>query len=137
MILVDSSVWIAYYRPEGSEELKNIVKEAISLDLVAVNGIIIVEVLSGISKETEVKKVGSDFKGFHYLSLSVEDFFEASSLGSSFRKKGLTVPATDLLIATSAISARTTLYHLDSHFDQIAKYASLKVKNLTGQAGSA
>lgn len=130
MILVDSSVWIDYYRPEGIEGLKNIVKEAISSDLVAVNGVIIVEVLSGISKEAQFRQVGSDFKGFHYLSLSEEDFFEASSLGSSLRKKGVTVPPTDLVIAASAMKAGNTLYHLDSHFDLIAEHTSLKVGNL-------
>jgi len=131
MILVDSSAWIAYYRPDGSERLKNIIKRAISSDLVAINGIIIVEVLSGISKEGELKKVRSDFRGFHYLSLLEETFFDASSLGSSLRKKGITVPATDLIIAVSAIKAMGTLYHLDSHFDLMAEHIPLRGKNLT------
>lgn len=132
MILIDSSVWVAYYRTEGSERLKNVVKEAIHSDLVFVNRIVIVEVLSGISKEGEFKKVKSDFKGFHNLSLSEEDFFYASSLGSSLRAKGVTIPSTDLIIATSAIMAKCILYHLDSHFDIIAGHnPSLKVRNLS------
>jgi predicted nucleic acid-binding protein len=131
MILVDSSVWIAYYRPEGSVGLKNVIKEAIFNDLVSVNGIIIVEVLSGISKVGEFKKVRSDFRGFHHLSLPEEDFFEASSLGSSLRREGVTVPSTDLIIALSAIKAKNSLYHLDNHFDLIAEHSPLEVKNLT------
>ncbi|MFQ5902009.1 MAG: PIN domain nuclease [Thermodesulfobacteriota bacterium] len=130
MILVDSSVWIAYYRPEGSEGLKNVIKEAISSDLVSVNGIIIVEVLSGISKKGEFKKVRSDFRGFHLISLSNESFFEVSSLGSSLRRKGVTVPSTDLIIAASAVRTRSTLYHLDSHFDLMAEHTPLEVRNL-------
>lgn len=131
MILVDSSVWIAYYRPEGSAGLKNVIKEAILNDLVSVNGIVVVEVLSGISKVGEFKKVSSDFKGFHHLSLPEEDFFEASSLGSSLRREGVTVPSTVLIIALSAIKAQSTLYHLDSHFDLIARHTPLEVKNIT------
>lgn len=131
MILVDSSVWIAYYRPEGGKELKNVIKEAIANDFVAVNGIIAVEVLSGISKEGEFKKVKSDLSGFHSIPLPDESFFLASSLGSSLRRKGVTVPATDLIIAASAIKTKYTLYHLDNHFDLIAKHSPLKVRNLS------
>lgn len=131
MILVDSSVWIPYYRPEGSKKLKDIIKEVIQSDLVAVNGIVIAEILSGISKENDFKKVGSHFKGFHYLALSEDDFFEASLLGSFLRKKGITVPTTDLIISASSIKSESVLYHLDSHFDLISKHTALKVKNLT------
>lgn len=131
MILVDSSVWISYYHPEGSKRLKDIIKEAINSDLVACNGIVIVEILSGISKEGDFKKISSYFKGFHYLSLSEDDFFEASSLGSFLRKKGVTVPTTDLIISASSIKSESVLYHLDSHFDLISKHSALKVKNLT------
>lgn len=131
MILVDSSVWIPYYRADGMKKIQDTVKKAISLDLVAINGIIVVEILSGISKNTEFNKVSSDFKGFHYVSLSMHDFFEASLLGSSLRSKGLTIPATDLMIAISAIKNGNMLYHLDSHFDLIAKHTSLKSANLS------
>ncbi len=131
MNLVDSSAWISYYRSGGSEKLKNLIKDVISIDHVVVNGVIVVEVLSGISKEGEFQKVRSDFGGFHFESLSDADFFEASALGSSLRRKGVTVPATDLIIATSALKAGHTLYHLDNHFDLIAKHAPLKVRNLS------
>lgn len=130
MILVDSSAWITYYRREGSEDIKGLIIEAISADGVAINGVIAVEVLSGISRDKEFKKVDSDFKGFHWFPLVEETFSEASSLGSSLRKKGITIPSTDLIIAASAISSGSTLFHLDSHFDMIAKHTDLKVRNL-------
>lgn len=129
MILVDSSVWIYYYRPSGPEKIKETIKEAISSDLVAINGIISVEILSGISKKEDFNKVSSDFKGFHFLSLDEEIFVDASALGSSLRRKGITIPATDLIIASSAIKADCTIYHIDSHFDTLADHVSLKAIN--------
>lgn len=129
MILVDSSVWIYYYHPSGPEKIKETVKQAISSDLVAINEIILVEILSGISKKDDFKKVSSDFKGFHFLSLDEEIFGEASALGSSLRRKGITIPATDLIIASSALKADCTLYHIDSHFDTLAAHVSLKATN--------
>ncbi|RMG71225.1 MAG: PIN domain nuclease [Nitrospirae bacterium] len=130
MILVDSSVFIEYYRADGSDKIKDVIKEAIYHDLVAINGIIMVEVLSGISHKSDFEKVKSDFKGFHFLPLSEKEFIDASLLGSKLRAKGKTVPSTDLIIASSAINNDAVLYHLDKHFDIIAKYSSLKSERM-------
>ncbi|NOX20371.1 MAG: PIN domain nuclease [Nitrospirae bacterium] len=130
MILVDSSVWISYFRADGSEKIRSIIKDAIYNDLVAVNGIIIVEVLSGISRKNEYEKVKSDFKGFHFLNLSEKDFLDASLIGTNLRKKGITIPPTDLIIAASSINNGAILYHLDKHFDLISKHTKLQCKNL-------
>jgi len=131
MILVDSSVWISYYRPEGKRRLKEVIKEAISHNLVVTNGLIIVEVLSGISKEQDYIRVKSHFEGFHYLPLTEEDFYEASLLGSSLRRNGLIVPPTDIIIALSAIKNQAMLYHSDRHFELIARYVPLRTRQLT------
>lgn len=128
--MADSSVWIYYYRPSGPQKIREIIQEAIASDLVATNGIILVEILSGISKEKDFKTVHSDFKGFHRLTLDEEIFADASALGSSLRRKGITVPATDLIIASSALKADCTLYHINSHFDSIAAFIPLKATNL-------
>jgi hypothetical protein len=130
MILVDSSVWISYYRPEGRRRLKEVVKEAISHNLVATNGIIIVEVLNGISREQDYRRVKSHLEGFHYLPLTEEDFYEASLLGSSLRRNGVSIPPTDIIIAFSAIKGNAMLYHLDNHFELIARHIPLKTRML-------
>jgi len=130
MILVDSSVWIYYYHPSGPIKIQELIKEAIFNDLVAINGIIVVEILSGISKDSEYRAVESDFKGFHMLEITGDIFSKAASTGSFLRKRGITVPATDLIIAATAIENSAILYHIDKHFDLIAKHTKLKLKNL-------
>jgi predicted nucleic acid-binding protein len=130
MILIDSSVWISYYRPNAKEKLIGILKEIILADLAAINGIIMTEVLSGISKDKEYNMVLSDFMGLHYLEMIEDVFIKASALGTLIRKKGMTVPPTDLIIAASAINSGCTLYHMDSQFDAITNNAPLKAKNL-------
>ena len=40
------------------------------------------------------------------------------------------MPATDLVIAASAIDSNATLYHLDAHYDQIAQHSTLRAENL-------
>lgn len=129
MILIDSSVWIYYYRSAVAKELKEKVKETIERDLAAINGIIQVEVLSGISRKVDFEKVESDFKGFHFLGLDKDTYKEASMLGSYLRRKGITIPTTDLIVAATAIKAKATIYQIDSHFDIIALHTKLESEN--------
>lgn len=131
MILVDSSVWVCYYRADGDAKIKQIVIDAIDKDLVAINGIIIVEILSGISRKKEFEKVRGDFMGFHILPVQDEIFLKAAVMGSKLRRKGVTVPSTDLIIAASAINSKSILYHIDNHFDMISEHIDLKVRNLS------
>lgn len=130
MILVDSSVWISYYRPSDAKNLHEELHRLIINDMIAVNGIIMVEILSGVTREDDFKKVESDFYGFHILDLNETTFHLASSLGSFLRKKGMSIPATDLIIAASAIQNDCVLYHIDKHFDIVSKHGALKANNL-------
>ena len=109
MILVDSSAWIEFYRPSGDQRVASTVAKVIEEDMVCTNGI---------------------FRAFHWLKFGHNDFDLASKMGFDLRRGGVTVPATDLIIAASAIHADATVYHLDSHFDQIAKNARLKAVHL-------
>ena len=131
MIVVDSSALIEYYRPSGKANVRKAVAQAIKNDQVAVNGIIKAEILAFASGKKEFLKLSSDFDAFHWLSLKKSDFDLASELGRVLRKKGITIPPTDLIIAASAIRAKAALYHVDSHYDQVEKYSRLKTKNLS------
>ncbi|MCL4557264.1 MAG: PIN domain nuclease [Deltaproteobacteria bacterium] len=130
MILVDSSVWIYYYRPGGADRIKDLIIDAITGDEIAVNGIIKVEILNGITEEKDFEKVKSDFDAFVTIALDDPVFMTAGELGSSLRKKGFSIPATDLIIAASALKSGCSLFHIDSHFDTIARYAPLNARNL-------
>lgn len=130
MILVDSSAFIEYYRPSGSLAARRKVAAAIEADQVAVNGIIRVEILAFAPSDIELRKLASDFDAFHRLDLEPRDFDRAVELGFALRRRAITVPTTDLIIAACAIRAGATLYHLDRHFDQIAEVSELQVENL-------
>ena len=69
MILVDSSALIEFYRPKGLPNVRAAVAEAIDADLVAVNGVIQVEILAFSSPRTSFTELLEDFKVFHWLDL--------------------------------------------------------------------
>ncbi|MDD5307721.1 MAG: PIN domain-containing protein [Deltaproteobacteria bacterium] len=133
MILVDSSAFIEFYRPGGIVRARQAVARAIADDEAAVNGVIMAEVLSFAPGADAFARLERDFAAFRWLDLARAEFELACRLGRDLRGKGVSVPATDLVIAASAIRAGAVLYHLDRHYDLVAKASELKARNLTGK----
>ena len=125
MIVVDSSAWIEYYRSGGNPFISNLVEDAIRSDAVGINGIITVEI-AGFAKENERVLIENDFSGLHIIELTAEIFKKAVSICSKLRRNGTTIPATDAIIAASALAAEASVIHLDRHFEQIAEYFPLR-----------
>jgi predicted nucleic acid-binding protein len=130
VIVLDTSVLIEYYRPSGDSGIRAAVAEAIGNDDIAVNGIIQVELLAFAAGEEDRRILVSDFEAFHMLELGREQFDLACDLGFTLRRGGVTVPAIDLVIAASAITARAELAHADNHFDRIAEVSDLEARHL-------
>ena len=127
MKLIDSSAWIEYYRKKGNQECKACVSDAIQNNAAAVNGIICLEILVFTKTQSEYDLVEADFSALHHLELDDRVFQEASKIGFNLRRQGVTIPATDLIIAASAIIADAVLVHLDSHFACIAEHYALRI----------
>ncbi|HSL84398.1 MAG TPA: hypothetical protein VLF66_16615, partial [Thermoanaerobaculia bacterium] len=89
-----------------------------------------VELLAFAAGETERRTLASDFHAFRFLELGREQFDLACDLGFSLRRGGVTVPATDLIIAASAIAAHAELRHVDGHFDRIAEVSDIEARSL-------
>jgi len=58
---------------------------------------------------------------------------KAYDLAFQLRRKGVTIPYTDILIAASALTHEATLLHVDTHFDLVAQFFSLKVESYVGK----
>ena len=132
MILVDSSAWIEFYRASGDPGVAGAVARAIEEDSVCTNGIIQAEIVPFAPDRKSFQQLTDDFKAFHWIEIGRKDFDLAAGMGFDLRRRGVTVPATDLIIAACAIRTGARLYHLDSHFDQIAKHTRLVAVHLKG-----
>ena len=129
MILVDSSVWIEYYRAKGDARYKRWVAEAIRQDQAAVNAVVAAEILTFTRDRGQYETVAADFSAFHWTAVDRTVGLRASDLGFRLRRNGVTVPATDLLIFASALEAGAELMHHDGHFASIAKLAPLSLRS--------
>ncbi len=129
-ILIDSSVWIEYYRPRGPKALQDRVREALARDVVVTTGIIVVEVLQGARTEEAYGILWEDFSGLRWLEPSPQAVQDAARLGFELQRRGTPVPATDLLIASVALQHDSHVWHRDAHFARIAARTRLQAKTV-------
>jgi len=135
VILADSSALIEFYRPNGQPAVQAAVTAAIAEDRLATNGVIQVEVVGFATNKEQRRRLSTDFSAFHWLSLDAEVFALATRLAFDLRRGGLTIPATDLIVAASAISASAELLHVDNHFSLIAAHTALSCRTFTHAVG--
>ena len=127
MKLIDTSAWIEYYRKEGNKDYKAWISRAIQNNEVAVNGIIQLEILVFTKTQSEYHDIFCDFSSFHNLEVNNSVFQKASEIGFDLRRKGITIPASDLIIAASAIVTDSKLIHFDKYYTYIAEYYPLEL----------
>ena len=127
--LIDTSAWILALRKNFAPALKERIDKVLRDNDVFTTGLIVLELLGGVKTELEYKRLKSRLDALDSIATDVALWQNAGELAFQLRRKGVTVPNTDILIAACAIHANATLIHVDRHFDSIAKYSSLKVES--------
>lgn len=128
MILVDSSVWIDYFRGTDTPQVKTL-DGLLGRSRLAVGDLIVAEVLQGVRDEREFNLVRKTFDGFVQVDLAGYDIaVRAAQNVRTLRRLGITVHKTiDAIIATRCIQDRITLLHADRDFIPFAEHLNLKV----------
>ncbi len=129
-ILVDSSLWIEYYRPDGRPQRRSAVREAVVQDLVTTTAMVAIEVLQGATTPDAFEALRDDFCALHWLDVTRRMAERGARIGFDLLRRGQAVPSTDLMIAAAALEHGCQLWHLDEHFERIARVAPLKQKRL-------
>jgi hypothetical protein len=121
-IMVDTSVWIDFFKSGKSSASKLLVKK-LEEDKVCICGIIELELIQGL-KENEKIEVMNCLEILEYIELTKEYYRSAGRTISDLRKKGITVAPADALIATLCIRNNLTLLSFDKdykHFPALNK----------------
>lgn len=129
MIVVDSSVWVAYLRDTGAPEIDRFEELILSGAKIALTDVIWMEILQGIRREEDVASVLDRIGRRPILrTRSVGDFERAAALYRACRRRGETIRRPqDCLIAAVCIRERVALLHADRDFDRIASLGELRV----------
>jgi len=117
-IIVDTSVWIEFLR-NASSPLSLQLQTLLRSGRVFLVGMVLAEILQGIKSKKEADLVKRSMNSLPYLEMDREIFQKAGDLSAELRRKGLTVPLSDLLIATSALHYDCEVLAIDPHFDNV------------------
>ena len=129
MVLVDTSAWIFALKKNFLLPLKEKIDFLLRDGLILTFGMIKLELLGGTKSEKEFARLKNRLDALYEIPADQSLWDEASELAFMLHRKGITVPYTDILIASAALYSKTTLLHADIHFDLIAKHTELKVES--------
>jgi predicted nucleic acid-binding protein len=128
VILVDSSVWIDFFK--GAVTLQTDKLDALlSQELLAIGDLILTEVLQGFADERDFKTALEMLTALPVVELGGEGIaVQAARNFRALRKIGVTARKTiDTIIATRCIESGYELLHNDRDFDPFAKHLGLRV----------
>lgn len=126
VILVDSSVWIDYFR--GTETLQtNLLDVVLDTDLLVIGDLILMEVLQGFGSERNFNRARHLLTSLIVIELGGEAVaIHAARNDRLLRKRGVTVRKTiDTVIATRCIVDGLRLLHNDRDFDPFVTHLGL------------
>jgi predicted nucleic acid-binding protein len=128
MILVDSSVWIDYFRGTWNEQT-DILDTLLSSEPVGVGDLMLAEVLQGFSSERDFNQAKQVLLSLQQVEIGgTELAVQAARNFRTLRLHGVTVRKTiDALIATRCIESDLLLLHSDRDFDAFEKHLGLRV----------
>ena len=134
MILVDSSVWIAYFNGQMNWQ-SDLLDELLQTEPVIIGDLILTEVLQGFRTTRDFNKA-KEFLGFlDFVELGGYQIAVQAALNyRTMRKKGITVRKTiDVIIGTYCIENNVYLLHNDQDFIPMEKYLGLPVVSFPSQ----
>lgn len=92
-------------------------------------GMVRLEVLAGARSPQDWARLVKYLAALPDLRVADEHWDSAANVAFRLRRQGISLPHTDLLIATVAILEEATIVHQDKHFDVLAVRTPLKVES--------
>jgi predicted nucleic acid-binding protein len=128
LILVDSSVWIDYFKGAITAQTEKLDK-VLGQEPLAIGDLILTEVLQGFADERDFNEARRMLTSLTVVQLGGQEIaIQAAKNFRALRVLGVTVRKTiDTMIATWCIESGYDLLHDDQDFDPFAKHLGLRV----------
>ena len=128
-VLIDTSAWLFALRKKYVHEIKDRIDHLLKDNLVFITGIIKLELLSGTKTRSEYQRLGNRLMALDNIEMDETIWDTAFNLAFNLRRRGVTIPHTDIIIAACALYEKCILVHADNHFDLIARHVKLKTES--------
>ncbi len=127
MILVDSSVWIDYFRGTPTPQTE-MLDSLLGSEPVVTGDLVLAEVLQGFGSEHDFNQARKLLTSLVVVDLVGQDIaIQAARNFRALRALGITVRKTiDAVIATRCIASGLTLLHSDKDFDPFVRHLGLR-----------
>ncbi len=118
-VLVDSSVWIDYFKNGKNDKLDKLIQE----DLICTNELILTELIPFLIHQNH-SEIVEELLAIHCIPFSIDwsiiRDYQTSNLAQGINNVGIP----DLIIQQQVIQHKLTLYSFDKHFQLMKKYLS-------------
>lgn len=127
MIVVDSSVWIDYFRGTATPEA-DMLDALLGTEDLATGDLMLAEVLQGFQSEADFEQARAMLTSLEVVELGGREIgIQAARNYRKLREKGVTVRKTiDTIIATRCITDGHALLFSDRDFDPFVEHLGLK-----------
>lgn len=127
MILVDSSVWIDYFRGTATPQAEKL-DSLLGSEPVVTGDLVLTEVLQGFASEHDFNLATKLLTSLVVVDLGGQDIaIQAAKNFRALRSLGITVRKTiDTVIATRCITNGLTLLYSDRDFDPFVQHLGLR-----------
>jgi predicted nucleic acid-binding protein len=128
VVIVDSSVWVDYFRAKSTAQTDWLERE-VARQRLGITDIILCEVLQGVRDDHRFVATRKELLKCHVFETGgVPLAIEAAERYRTLRRRGHTVRKTiDCLIATFCLRHGHSLLHADSNFDPFEQLLDLSV----------
>ena len=116
-VLLDTSVWVDALRGK-TFDIVTVTQRLLNDDRVLTCGPVIFEIKRGL-RPPEQKKILPLFNAITRLSIDETVWDAAGELDALLRKKGITIPPMDVIIAQVCLHHKVSLFTLDEHFRSV------------------
>ena len=127
-VLVDTSIWIEFFR--AKKKILDSLEVLLMENAVWTCGIVIFEVMQGIKTGQEKSAILDALSILRYTEMTKSLWQKSADLAISLKKNGMTLPYSDIFVATMALEHDLSLFTLDRHFEKIP---GLKLYQLPGE----
>ena len=123
-VLLDTSVWIDAFRGK-TPHIVAVTQALLNDDRILICGPVIFEIKRGL-RPSDRKKILPLLDALIRLSVDETVWDAAGDLDASLRKKGITIPPMDVIIAQVCLHHKVSLFTLDQHFNSIPQLKFFK-----------
>lgn len=127
MILVDSSVWIDYFRGAATAAASKL-DGLLTSESVAIGDLMLTEVLQGFASEVDFERARRELANLDCIEIAGRDCAIAAARNDrALRQRGVTVRKTiDCLIATRCLLDGHALLYSDRDFEPFVEHLGLQ-----------